>query len=192
MSVGSKIGVAFALGLLLLAAVGGSAYLSTQRLLEANRWVVHTHQVHEKLEDVLSAHLDAETGERGFLITGKERYLEPYTTGSSRIQQDIDALVELTRDNPRQQESLDQVRKLSDAKLAHLRETIRLRKASGLEGAASGVLNDRGKKIMDELRDVVGQMKAREQTLLEERTAVAEQTPAGPSGRLPYGCPWRW
>jgi PAS domain S-box-containing protein len=176
MSTGSKIGIAFALGLALLAVVGGRAYLSTQHLLEANRWVVHSHEVQEKLDDVLAAHLDAETGQQGFLITGKDRYLEPYNAGVSRIRQDIEALAELTRDNPHQQESLRAVRRLSDAKLAELRETVQLRKQSNLEGALPRVLTDRGKKIMDELRAVVAGMKAREQALLGERTAVAEQS----------------
>jgi PAS domain S-box-containing protein len=174
MSVGTKIGVAFALGLVLLAAVGGSAYVSMQHLLEANRWVVHTHEVQKKLDDVLAAHLDAETGQRGFIITGDDRYLEPYNAGIRRIQQDIDTLVSLTGDNASQQESLRQVRKLSDVKLAELRETIRLRRESGLKGALQVLLTDRGKKIMDDLRGVVVQMKAREQTLLDARTATAE------------------
>ena len=174
MSAGSKIGVVFALGLLLLLAVGGTAYVSTQHLLEANRWVVHTHKVQEKLEDVLAAHLDAETGQRGFIITGEDRYLEPYNTAISRIQQNIDALADLTRDNADQQESLQQVRRLSDSKLAELRETIRLRKKSGLQGALPVILTDRDKRIMDDLRGVVAEMQAREQALLDARTAVAE------------------
>jgi PAS domain S-box-containing protein len=174
MSVGTKIGVVFALGLVLLAAVGGTAYVGTQHLLEANRWVVHTHEVQEKLEDVLSAHLDAETGQRGFIITGEDHYLEPYNAGIKRIQQDIDTLVSLTRDNASQQESLQQVRKLSDAKLAELRETIRLRRESGLTGALRVIRTDHGRQIMDGLRSVVAEMAAREQTLLEERTAIAE------------------
>ena len=174
MSVGTKIGVGFALGLVMLAAVGGSAYVSTQRLLEANRRVVHTHEVQEKLDDVLSAHLDAETGQRGFIITGEERTWSLTTrasAGSSKTSTRWPASPATTR---AQQESLQQLRKLSDAKLAELRETIRLRKESGLAGRLPVILTDRGKKIMDDLRGVVAEMEAREQTLLEERTAAAE------------------
>ena len=76
---------------------------------------------------------NAETGQRGFIITGEERYLESYDAGIARIQQDIDALARLIRDAS-QQETLQEVRKLSDAKLAELRETIRLRKEPGLQG----------------------------------------------------------
>jgi CHASE3 domain sensor protein len=73
---GAKISAAFAAGLVVIAAIGVSAYLSTQRLIEANQWVTHTHKVIEGLEHVLSALNEAETGQRGFVLTGEERYLE--------------------------------------------------------------------------------------------------------------------
>ena len=60
--------------------------MSTQHLIEANRWVVHTHEVIEGLEDVLSVLKDAETGQRGFVLTGQQRYLEPYNAAASQLQ----------------------------------------------------------------------------------------------------------
>ncbi len=71
MSFGAKIGAGFAVGLVIIVAIGVSAYVSTQRLIEANRWVTHTHQVIEGLEHVLSVLKDAETGQRGFVLTGR-------------------------------------------------------------------------------------------------------------------------
>ena len=65
---------------------------------------------------------DAETGQRGFVLTGEERYLEPYHAATGEVHHDIDALADLTRDNAAQQEGLRQVRKLADAKLAELRQ----------------------------------------------------------------------
>ena len=173
MSAGAKIGVALTMAFVVLVAVGGTAYVSTQRLLEANRLVIHTQYVQEKLEDVIAVHVDAETGQRGFIITGEERYLEPYNAALGRIQKDIETLTSLTRDNAEQQDSLLHVQKLSDAKLDELRETIRLRRESGFEGALPVIISDRGKKIMDDLRDLVTKMSVREQTLLDERTAAA-------------------
>jgi CHASE3 domain sensor protein len=173
MSIGSKIGAGFTVALVIIAAIGASAYVSTQRLLEANRWVTHTHEVIEGLEHALSVLKDAETGQRGFVLTGEEPYLEPYNAATGRIQHDIDALVALTRDNPAQQESLRQVKELSDAKLLELRETIQLRRQSGLEAALEVVRSDRGKTIMDKLRSVVATMTNREQQLLEERSDAA-------------------
>ena len=87
------------MGLVIIVAIGASAYVSTQRLLEANRRVTHTHEVIEDLEHVLSVLKDAETGQRGFVLTGEERYLEPYNAAAGEIQHDIDALAALTRDN---------------------------------------------------------------------------------------------
>lgn len=65
MATGTKIGGGFALALAIIMALGVSFCVSTQRLLEANRWVTHTHLVLEKLADVLSALKDAETGQAG-------------------------------------------------------------------------------------------------------------------------------
>ena len=98
MSTGAKIGAGFAVGLAIIVAIGASAYVSTQRLLEANRWVTHTHEVIEGLEHVLSLLKDAETGQRGFVLTGEQQYLEPYNTAAGEIQHDIDALA---RPDPR-------------------------------------------------------------------------------------------
>jgi PAS domain S-box-containing protein len=160
--------------MVVIAAIGVSAYVSTQRLLEANRWVTHTHQVIEGLEQVLSVLKDAETGQRGFVLTGQQRYLEPYNAATGQVKHDIDALAALTHDNAAQQESLEQVGKLTDAKLAELQKIIQLRSKSGLESALPVILSDRGKKIMDELRRVVAEMQAREQHLLEERNTAAD------------------
>ena len=192
MSVGNKISIAFVLVLVVLAAVGGVAYVNTQHLLDANRWVLHTHEVQEKLNAFLTSHLNAETRQRGYLITGEDRYLEPYDAALHDIQENLSALRSLTSDNVSQQQSLRKVRELSDAKLAELAETIRLRKRSGFQSALTIVLTDRGKKIMDDLRAVVDTMNAREQSLLHERTAEAEAGTAARSGRLSYGCLRRW
>lgn len=173
MNIGTKIGAGFAAGMVIILAIGASAYVSTQRLVEANRWVTHTHQVIEGLQRVQRLLDDAETGERGFVLIGEERYLEPYDAAAGEIQPDIDALVELTGDNAAQQESLRQVRKLADAKLAQLRHTIQVRRQSGQQAAVEVILTDRGEKIMDELRGVVAEMKGREQQLLEERNDAA-------------------
>jgi PAS domain S-box-containing protein len=169
MSTGAKIGAWFAVGLVIIAAVGGSAYVSMRHLIEEERWVAHTYEVKQGLEHVLLALTDAETGQRGFVLIGKEQYLEPYNAAVGEIERDIDALAELTRDNAAQQQSLKQVRKLVDAKLAELRETIALRRKSGLEPALAVVRSDRGQKIMDELRGVIAEMENREQRLLEKR-----------------------
>jgi hypothetical protein len=173
MSLGAKIGAAFAVGLAIILAIGAGAYFSTQRLLDANRRVINTHEVMEELGDVLSVLKDAETGQRGFVLTGAERYLEPYNAANDKLQHDIDALLELTRGNAAELDRLRQVQKLADAKLAELRETIELRRKSGLAATVPVILTDRGKKIMDELRNVVNSMDAQEQQALDQENEAA-------------------
>jgi CHASE3 domain sensor protein len=184
MSLGAKIGTGFAVALAIIVAIGVRAYVSTERLLEANRSVLHTHEVEEKLDDVLAAHLDTETGQRGFLLTGEDRYLEPYNAGVGQIQHDIVSLADLTRDNPSQQESIQKLRKLSEAKLAELRDTIQLRRKSGQEAALAVVRSDRGKKFMDELRGVGKDCSISGPTR-------PTRSPIEPSGRFACGCRYR-
>jgi PAS domain S-box-containing protein len=167
MTTGTKIGASFGFALVVIIALGVSSYVSTQRLLEANRWVDHTYQILDQLEHVISVLKDAETGQRGYLLTGQERYLEPYNAATVQIRGDLDSLKTLTADNPAQQEGLKQVQALSSAKLAELQETIELRQTSGLDAALQVVRTDRGKKLMDDLRGLVAEMQSREKILLD-------------------------
>jgi PAS domain S-box-containing protein len=173
MSTGTRIGAAFAFALAVIMGLAIGFYVSTQRLLEANRAVEHTHLVMEKLEHVLSVHKDAETGQRGYVLTGEARYLEPYNTAAVQIHGEIESLQRLTADNPEQQASLAKVQSLSDAELAELRQTIELRKTSGLDAALQVIRTDRGKQLMDELRGAVAQMQTRERTRLDTRSNAA-------------------
>ena len=105
-SVGAKIAGSFALALLVLGIIGVLAFTSLRKMIDANHWVVHTYQVIEKLEDVVKLLDDAETSQRGYVITGEPRYLEPYQSSRAVIGQRLQEVRFLTRDNPRQQQRL--------------------------------------------------------------------------------------
>ena len=100
-------GIGMALALLILNAA--TSYRNTLKLLENERWVSHTHQVLTELEATLSTLKDAETGQRGYLLTGEERYLEPYHSAIARINQQVVELQQLTADNNRQQQQPNMV-----------------------------------------------------------------------------------
>ena len=176
MKLGVKITIVFVLVLLIVGIVGVQSYLGIQQLIEANRWVIHTHEVREKLETLLSLIKDAETGRRGFVLTGEERYLEPFNSATGEIMKNIEAAASLTRDNPEQQESLQQLQKLSRDKLDELGDTIKLRRRAGMEAALVVIRSDRGKKIMDNIRALLNQMETRESELLDNRNRVARET----------------
>jgi PAS domain S-box-containing protein len=173
---GWKIGVLFALGLAIILGVGILSYQSVGQMREADKWVAHTHQVLEESEKVLSVLKDAETGQRGFILTDEERYLEPYNAAAGEIKKDLDTLASLTQDNRDQQESIRQLRILTDAKLKELQETIELRQAGHQDEAVAVIRTDRGKRIMDDIRQVVAQMGNHEQRLLETRGKSAAET----------------
>ena len=127
-TIGKKIGMGFVVPLAVLLVIGLLSYWSINKFIETSRWVTHTHKVLETLTSVVAHMTDAETGQRGYLLTGEERFLEPYTGALSRIETDISQLRKLTQDNPNQQRRLDVLERLVSEKLGDLRNTIELRK----------------------------------------------------------------
>jgi CHASE3 domain sensor protein len=134
-----------------------------------HRWVAHTHQVMTQIKETLSLLKDAETGQRGYLITGDQRYLEPYESAVKQVHGRFERLREMTADNPAQKARTDRLKGMIDDRLAELDETIQLRRDKGFEASREVVLADRGKKRMDEVRHLMGEMEAEEQGLLEHR-----------------------
>jgi signal transduction histidine kinase/CheY-like chemotaxis protein/CHASE3 domain sensor protein len=150
---------------------GGIAYLNIQTLREDNQMIVHSHQVISTLDELLSMAKDAETGQRGFLLTDNERYLEPYNAAVAAVGSQLDELARLTRDNPQQQARIAPLKMHIDAKLAELKETIDLRRTKGAEAALAVVTTDRGKIEMDTIRTQLAAMNQEEASLREKRLA---------------------
>ena len=150
---------------------GGVAYLNIQTIKQDNLRIVHSHQVITTLDGILSSVKDAETGQRGFLLTDDEHYLEPYNAALLVITSQLDELSELTRDNPRQQNRIGPLKLHIDAKLAELKQTIDLRRTQGAEAALAVVTTDRGKAEMDTIRAQLAAMDQEEADLREKRLA---------------------
>jgi methyl-accepting chemotaxis protein len=168
-SVGTKIGAGYVLALMILLVLGVVSYWNTAGFIEATRLKAHTYEVLEDLEKVLSSLKDAETGQRGYIITGEERYLDPYRTGTAELNQTIQNLRRLTSDNPSQQHRLDLIEPLIASKSDELRETIDLRKNAGFDAALQVIRTNKGKQLMDDVRQIVLQMGSEEKGLLAQR-----------------------
>jgi PAS domain S-box-containing protein len=153
----------------LLLVNAGIAYRNTRQLHTDAYWVAHTHEVLESLDDLLSTVKDAETGQRGFLITGKENYLKPYEDALAATDRNVERVKGLTEDNDRQQARIPRLQELIRAKLDELSRTIALRKGPGFEAAQKVVLTDFGKNRMDEIRGIMAEVQQDEQTLLRDR-----------------------
>jgi CheY-like chemotaxis protein/signal transduction histidine kinase/CHASE3 domain sensor protein len=150
---------------------GGVAYLNIRTLREDNQKIVHSHQVIAVLDGLLSTVKDAETGQRGFLLTDNERYLEPYNAALMAVASQLDELAQLTRDNPKQQGRMGPLKLHIDAKLSELSQTIDLRRSQGAAAALAIVATDRGKVEMDTIRAQLAAMDQEEADLREKRLA---------------------
>jgi PAS domain S-box-containing protein len=146
------------------------ARAATQR---AEAWVAHSHEVEAHLESTLLLIEDAETGQRGYLLTDEPRYLAPYTTAVGHVATELDALGRLTRDNPQQQQTLAILLQLSTAKLSELGQTVALWQAGEHDSALALVRSDRGLLLMENIRTQIAKMRAEEEQLLIERTQRA-------------------
>ncbi len=166
----------FGLGMLLILVLAIVGYRSTTTSLERARWVTHTQLVLGDSSDLLSDLQDAETGQRGYLITGLENYLEPYKTGIAKAEERRKDLVKLTADNPNQQRRLTDIEPLIRAKLAELQQTIDVRRTNTFEAAKAIVVSDQGKKVMDGIRKLLTEMNDEEEGLLKKREAEAAQS----------------
>ncbi len=163
----STAGLVLALAFFLIS--GTVAVVNIRTVRSDNDQIVHSHAVITSLDGLLSSLQDAETGQRGFLLTGNEKYLEPYETALSEVATEIDTVASLTRDNPLQQTRIAPLRRHIDAKLAELKQTIDLQRGQGHEAALAVVVTDRGKTEMDAVRAQLGAMQQEEIRLRELR-----------------------
>jgi len=149
-------------------------YVDFQREQKRQSWVTHSYQVMVEIRGLRSTLEDAETGQRGYLLTGDETYLEPYRL-AVRIEQSFRlSLRKLTADNAGPRAILDDVDQLVPARLASLRATLELRRKGGIEAAIGRLRTGYGKRIMDRCRVTLGALEGNERRLLETRSAEAQ------------------
>jgi len=163
----SALGMGLALAFFLIS--GTIAYRNIETLRTSSEKIWHTHEVLIALDDLLSTTQDAETGQRGYLLTGNDRYLEPYQRAVTDVATRAEALGSLTKDNPTQQANHVQLKRHIDAKLEELAETVAVRRAKGADAALAIVTTDRGKAEMDAIRQQIGIMRAEENRLRDQR-----------------------
>ncbi|MGE5194150.1 MAG: CHASE3 domain-containing protein [Deltaproteobacteria bacterium] len=157
--------IGLALIVVLLVVNGLVSEWNIDRLVENEHRVADTQKMLTTLEEVLSTVTEAETAERGFLITDDEQYLNSYESAIVRIYEILDRLKELT-DERRQQELVAALRERVDARLEELKRAIAARKAGGFDAARQSVSTNHGRRLMLEMRRLVGDLKDMEQESL--------------------------
>jgi signal transduction histidine kinase len=165
-----------ACALMILLGIGVLSYWGTVRDEEDRAWVTHTLLVVEKLQTVRIDITQAETGQRGYMLTGQDRYLELYGAGVNQVRQDMKDLPDLISDNPREREATQLLDPLIAARLAELSDGIEVRKRSGLLAGVEAVAKGNiGERSMQQIAAQIGKMRRTEAQLLSRRleTAVA-------------------
>ena len=159
--------IGFGASLLLLVISSAASWISIHNLLSSAALVNHTNTVVSKLEQTLSVMKDAETGQRGFLITGKEEFLDPYEGSYEKAKGLIDEVSALTADNAAQQERIGKIDQLVRKRFGKLQELIDKKKTTAIVDLADMM---QGKNFMDSVRLLVKEMSFHESTLLKART----------------------
>ena len=151
------------------------AYFNIANMRASDNAIRKTHTVLNALDDMLSATLDAETGQRGYLLTGREAYLEPYFEGAALARTKLGVLQTTMRGDPVQEDNVEQLERNVEQKLRELDATIRLRRDEGFAAALAAVDSDRGKAAMDAIRAQIASMSREE---LRKRQSNIDQMAA--------------
>jgi methyl-accepting chemotaxis protein len=165
--------IGFMVILILILANGVAIFWTMQKLADNLSSVAFTYDVKSHLEKLTGELADAETGQRGFLYTGKVVFLEPYTDALRKIPETHKSTLELVKHNPAQVQRMTVIADLTQQKLGEMAQSIYLHKSGKQKEARDYVATGKGKKIMDSLRAEVDAMNREENSLLEQRAREA-------------------
>ena len=168
--------------LAILTMVFATARLAVDRA-RASEQVRHTLDVLHQIQSVRSTLQDAETGQRGYLLSMDEAYLRPFEAAGPRLGEELATLRSLVMDNPAQSARVEQLETAARGKLAELEETVAAARAGRIGEAMAVVKAGRGKKLMDDARRILTELEDAETRLLIEREALSRAA----FSRLLYG-----
>jgi methyl-accepting chemotaxis protein len=180
LKVATKLYAGFAIIIVILLTLTSSAYLNFAGLSQANRWNVHTYEVLAEVNGALTSLINIETGERGFALAGDDRFLEPYRNGIADFKKHVAKAKELTADNAKQQERLNElVASQEQWQKDALEPEIALRRnvSDGhekMEAVIASVRAAKGKQLMDHMRAQIAEAVDNESSLLEQRSKDAQ------------------
>jgi CheY-like chemotaxis protein/signal transduction histidine kinase/CHASE3 domain sensor protein len=159
----------FVIAVLAIAIVAAASYGAHASRAAAAEAVSHALEVIQHLQSVNTAVKDAETSQRGYLLTGDEAYLEPYEQARGQVPARLRELRERVHDSQRQAAAVQVLEGLVAATLGELAQATALRRSGDVEGAAAVVKSNRGKELMDRVRVVSAEIEAEERSIYLRR-----------------------
>jgi PAS domain S-box-containing protein len=164
--------LAIALGLFIAAAI--ALTLNLARLKESFAWVAHTNASLRNISEIETTVLQAESGERGYLLTGDSTYLDSYTRAAGEMPGLLESLKQLISDNPVQTQRLNELRPNIEARLAEFKQAIEFGPAR-LNEALAILTTARSRQLTPQIEQQLGQLRQAELSLLTERQNSAER-----------------
>lgn len=158
-------------GFLVLLAVAGATIWIGLSARNYNLLVAHTLKVRSSAYLLLTLVQDAETGQRGYLLTNDRSYLVPYHDGADNAPAALDDLERLTRGNVAETATIGDLRRLVTAKLAELARTVALNESGDVAGALAVVKNNSGNSYMTDIRLRVGDIQDEETRMIGAENA---------------------
>ena len=168
----SIVGIAVGVSSIVLIVAGVIAHRSVQLLADTSDEILRSKELELSLERLLSSLRDAETGQRGYLLTGSEAYLFPYDAALREIDGRLSTVDARLRARDGSAETLEAIRGLVKTKLEELARTIELARSGQRDEAITDVLSNQGKSAMDALRALMGERVAIEQQNVERVMAL--------------------
>jgi len=164
-------------------------FMQSGRIEDSIKWNNHTYKVLGEIEKIESSIVNQETGLRGYLVSAKENFLEPYKAGAAGLTAALDSVQTLTSDNATQQERIGRLRlaiddwhtKISEKEIALMGSPLTMEQARALESSGAG------KALMDNIRGVIGELYDAEASLLTVRSQQAEDAMAATEATLIIG-----
>ncbi len=169
-----RIAQGFGLALAILVLIATLSYQSTEVLINTSKNLLNTQMTINSLEELLSSIKDAETGQRGYIITGKNTYLEPYQTALVKLAPQIQQLRKLTANDPQKLSQIDTLESLILVKLNELKKTIDLRQYQGLDAALEVIKTGQGNDFMSDIRNMIREMENQEQQELQQHLKITK------------------
>lgn len=170
-SIEKKTLVGFGLATAVLFGINVLFYGSFSKQRKTADWVTHTYKVRENIESTLADIEEAESEQRGYVITGEERYLQFYYESVASIRQRLRDVKTVTADNPKQQQQISILKPLVEQRVAALWQVIDLRRGEGFDAAQASIKTGRGTELMVRIRQVLHEMENEEARLLKQRVS---------------------
>jgi len=166
----------FSLAFIILVIVSYSSYLSFKKFAQEQEMIDHTYMVMDSVNSVLTNLLDAQSAQRGYILTGQDDNLARYSIAIPEIHSRLSALKTLLQDNPAQEARLRKVESIVELRLNALQEILDVYREQGAAAALDMIKIGTGRKEMAEARIIIAEMLAEETRFLDMRKMNAAQT----------------